>query len=290
MQFQDIEFTGSQTTPFVYNDADNLGATNRSWASFYGCTFETTAAAPSNGVFFTAQNLLVTDTGDKFFEFQNCSFTVNTTALNLKIITLAKASTTTTFLFNNCTYNIEGCSPVSVDDDTRGQFCYYDCTMNLNNTENMIMRFGADTAAPVNFGMKIDVRSCVLNNTNALQHGVLFGRNSRDVYFVNNDIFQSESTNAVVIGLVIKTRSTNVGDSIISGNYVVSPRPFYIKGGSKITAEYNTSVSNTSIRSGFDLDNAVDDRLDKIGKLVGLNRTIGFSSVKSFFLIHKELF
>ena len=38
-----------------------------------------------------------------------------------------------------------------------------------------------------------------------------------------------------------------------------------------------------ALANSFDLDNAVDDRLDKIGKLVGLNRTIGFSSVKSFF-------
>jgi len=37
------------------------------------------------------------------------------------------------------------------------------------------------------------------------------------------------------------------------------------------------------IASSLDLDNAVDDRLDKIGKLVGIGRTVEFSAPKNYF-------
>lgn len=257
VQFQNINFSHNYTKELVYCECDSPAANVTKWIKFKDCSFDFQNASVAIPSLIRPVAITVANTSDIFFELDGCNLTT-TKGAGYKWIDTNGLPSTATILLNNNTMVSNGFATYTTGDLCKVKSCLYGNTI-TQNYGGTVLSFGADTSAPTQTGQIVDLRSNTITVGATFDpHGILFGRGTNSVYAVNNNITIPSTSSSLAIGFVIKTTSTNVGDSVFSGNYIVAPRPFYIKGGSKITATFNSCVSNWSTRAAFDIDNPIE--------------------------------
>lgn len=234
--FKDLTFYTSHNAACFYNDADEANR-NMICDNVRFIQINTGASATWMDLAGTAP------TQTRYFEFKNCYFEkLSGTTIPLNVIL---PSPNNTVLFTGCTFNVSGAT-MRVHQTFDGNFIMYDNTF-LQNSSNVCVQFGYDTTIPTATIGLVDFRGNVIKFTNGYcQHGLLLGRGTDDVRCYNNEVYMYSCNDAAAIAYVLKTTSTNVGDSLIKGNFAYAPRPFYIKGGSKMTLSKNIGVGNYS--------------------------------------------
>lgn len=258
MQFQAITFTSNQTKVMISCLSSNVGASNKAWFKFKDCVFTNTNNSAISGWVFNPASNLTTDTADKFYEFDGCTFNLTNSTGTFAPIYMAYTSTTTTWLLNNCTYNTTGFTSFWHDDKSKSKCCLYGCTFNQSYGQ-LAVAFGSNTALPDNTGMIVDVRSCSINITATYDpHGFLFGRGTSNVYAVNNNVYIPTTTSSNAIAVVIKTTAGSLGNSYFGGNYVNAPEGILLKGAQYNDIQYNSSLINYSQNGGMTVYNTVE--------------------------------
>ena len=257
LQFQSITFSHNYTKELFYVECDSPAANATKWLLLKDCVFTFSNATVAIPSIIRPVGVTTAGTGDIFFEVDGCNLT-STKGAGYQWFGTANLPTTATYLINNCAFNSTGFATFSSGDTNKAKYCLYGNVVN-QSFGGTVLAFSSDTSAPTNLGQIVDLRSNSIVVADTFDpHGILFGRGTDSVYCVNNNVTIPTTSSSLAIGFVIKTRSTNVGDSYFGGNYINAPRPFYIKGGSKVTATYNSCVANYSTRSGFDVDNPVE--------------------------------
>lgn len=233
--FQNLTITTNQNITPIYVDLDQA---NRNMV-FDNCIITNTNGGATSARCFYING--VQDTKTNYFEFKNCTFTKNNTS---KFLEFDLGGINTTVLLTNNTFNCTNSPALEPRATFLGNIIFYNNTV-LMNSNTIALQFGNDTTKPSTSINSVDVRGNVVKfNQTFVQHGILLGRGTNTVKCYNNEVYMMSSSDASAIGLVVKTTSTNVGDSLIKGNFVYAPRPFYIKGGSKTTTSNNIFVSN----------------------------------------------
>jgi len=257
LQFQSITFSHNTTKELMYIECDSPTTNVTKWAIFKDCVFDFQNASVSNPSLIRPIAITTSGTGDIFFEMNGCTFTT-TKGTGYTWFGTSGLPTTATYLITGCTFNSTGFATFSSGDTNKAKYCLYDNTIN-QSAGGTVLSFSSDTSAPTNLGQIVDLRGNTITVAETYDpHGILLGRGTDSVYCVNNNVTIPTNSSSLAIGFVIKTRSTNVGDSYIAGNYCVAPRPYYIKGGSKVTLTYNSGIANYSTRAGLDVDNPVE--------------------------------
>lgn len=233
--FKDLTIQTNQNLPLIYNDADEA---NRNMI----CD---NVRFIQNGTGTSAKWLEpsgVNTSQTRYFEFKNCYFErLSGTAIALNI---SLPSPNNTFLFTGCTFNNYSTALCRFSTTFSGTVIMYDNTF-IQNFSDVCVQFGTDTSIPTSTIALVDFRGNVIKfPIGYCQHGLLLGRGTDDVKCYNNEVYMYSCNDAAAIGFVLKTTSTNVGDSLIKGNFAFAPRPFYIKGGSKMTLTNNLAVGN----------------------------------------------
>ena len=258
MQFQSITFTTSFTKVQISCLSNNVGATNKAWFKFKDCNFTGTNPAAINGYCFNPSSNLVTDTADKFYEFDGCTFTLTNNTGTFQPIYMAYNSLTTTWLFNNCSWVTTGFTSFWHDDKNKSKCCLYDCNFTQSYGQ-LAVAFGSNTAVPDNTGMIVDVRSTTITiNTGYDPHGFLFGRGTNSVYAVNNNVYIPTTSSANAIGFVIKTTSASLGQNYFGGNYVEAPEVYLFKGCQYVDFQYNSGLCNYYQNGSLTVYNTVE--------------------------------
>lgn len=276
LQFQNITFSHNYTKELCYVECDSPSANVTKWLKFKDCVFDFQNAAIANPMLIRPLGTTVAGTGDIFFELDGCTLN-STKGAGYKWIGTDGLPTTATILLNNNTFVSNGFATYTTGDLTKVKSCLYGNTI-TQNFGGTVLSFGSDTSAPTQTGQIVDLRSNTITvGATYDPHGILFGRGTNSVYAVNNNVTIPSTSSSLAIGFVIKTTSTNVGDSVLSGNYINAPRPFYIKGGSKVTATFNSCVANFSTRAGFDVDNPVES-----DQPTGINSTLNVVTDNTF--------
>jgi hypothetical protein len=256
VQFQNINFSHNQVKELVYCECDSPTVNVTKWVKFKDCIFDFQNAGVAIPSLIRPVAITVAGTGDIFFECDGCTMT-STKSAGYQWIGTAGLPNTATILLNNNTFVSNGFATYTTGDLTKVKSCLYGNTI-TQNFGGTVLSFGSDTSVPTQTGQVIDLRSNTITVGAGFDpHGILFGRGTNSIYAVNNNIIIPTTSSATAIGFVIKTTSTNVGDSYFGGNYVIAPRPFFIKGASKITATFNSCVSNYSSYAGFEVDNPI---------------------------------
>lgn len=276
LQFQSLTFSHNYTKELVYVECDSPTANVTKWLKFKDCIFDFQNSSVAIPALIRPVGVTTTGTGDIFFECENCTLTSTKTS-GWKWFGNTGLPATATYLIKNCNFGSNGFASFTSGDDNKAKYCLYDNIFN-QNAGGTVLSFSSDTSAPTNLGQIVDLRNNTIYVGEGFDpHGVLLGRGTDNVYCVNNTIVIPSTSSSLAIGLVIKTRSSNIGDSYIGGNYIIAPRPFYIKGGSKVTAEYNSCISNYYTRSAFDIDNPVEADM-----LTGINSTLNVVRYNNF--------
>lgn len=282
MQFQAITFTSNQTKVMISCLSANVGLSNKAWFKFKDCIFTNTNSSAISGWVFNPSSNLTTDTADKFYEFDGCTFNLTNSSGTFAPIYMAYTSTTTTWLLNNCTWNTTGFTSFWHDDKSKSKCCLYGCTFNQSYGQ-LAVAFGSNTALPDNTGMIVDVRSCTINIAATYDpHGFLFGRGTSNVYAVNNNVYIPTTTSANAIGMVIKTTAGSLGTSYFGGNYINAPEGILLKGAQYNDLQYNSSLINYNQNGGMTVYNTVEadapTGIPCTGNRVKYNNFIGFTS------------
>ena len=233
--FKNLTITTNQNAPTVYIDTDEA---NRNIV-FDNCRIINTGTGAASRP-LTCSGAY--DTKVNYIEFKNCYFDKkNSTAIPFS---WAGCGANTTVLITGSEFRVEQSQAFIANDAFRGSIIMYDNNIIQNNSQ-VAVQFGTDTAIPAATIPSIDFRGNIITFLGAyVSHGVLFGRGTSTVKCYNNEVYMPSTNDSLAIGYVIKTTSTNVGDSLIKGNFAYAPRPLYIKGGSKTTISKNIFVSN----------------------------------------------
>ncbi|HLP86363.1 MAG TPA: hypothetical protein VK153_00580 [Candidatus Paceibacterota bacterium] len=255
--FKDLTITSNQAHALISITEDYVYKN----AIFNNCVLENTYVGAGYSYIVSKVATVVDNVTPMQYDFINC-----TLKHNAYLVIGLSGGLNNIFTFMNCNF-ILSATVFRIQNTYTGKVATYNCTFTQNSSQ-IIIQFGEDTAVPAaNLGM-IDFRSNIVTMTGTYTgHGVLFGRGTKTVYAVNNQIYLPAVTNASSIGLVIKTTSDNVGDSYFAGNYVVAPRAFYIKGGSKTTVKYNSFISNENTFACFGFTNhknGADEALSRL--------------------------
>jgi hypothetical protein len=276
LQFQSLTFSHNKAQELIYCECDSPSANVTKWIIFKECIFNFQNNS-SNGIFRpVGLNFITPGTGDIFLQIDSCTLS-STKGAGWKWITTDNLPTSATILLQNNTFTSNGFATYSSGDLTRCKSCLYDNTI-TQNYGGTVLAFSSDTSAPTNLGQIVDLRGNNITVGSGFDpHGILFGRGTDSVYCVNNNVTIPTTSSALAIGFVIKTKSTTIGNSYFGGNYSISPRPFYIKGGSRITASFNSCVSNFSNFAGFEVDNPIE-----IDSPTGINSILNIITDNNF--------
>jgi hypothetical protein len=280
VQFQNINFSHNQTKELIYCECDSPSINVTKWIKLKDCSFDFQNAGVATPMLIRPVAITVANTSDIFFECDGCTLS-STKSAGYQWIGTAGLPTTATILLNNNTFVSNGFATYTTGDLTRVKSCLYENTI-TQNYGGTVLSFAADTSVPVQLGQIVDLRSNTITVGATFDpHGILFGRGTNSVYAVNNNVTIPTTISSLAIGFVIKTTSTNVGDSYLGGNYVIAPRPFYIKGASKVTATFNSCVANYSTRAVFDVDNPIETDsplgINSLLNVITDNTFIGFT-------------
>ena len=276
VQFQNITFSHNYTKELIYCECDSPSVNVTKWIKFKDCSFDFQNAGVTIPSLIRPVAITVANTSNIFFELDGCTLS-STKGAGYQWIGTAGLPTTATILLNNNTFISNGFATYSSGDLTRCKSCLYGNTI-TQNYSGTVLAFSSDTSAPTNLGQIVDLRGNNITVGSGFDpHGILFGRGTDSVYCVNNNVTIPTTSSALAIGFVIKTKSTTIGNSYFGGNYSISPRPFYIKGGSRITASFNSCVSNFSNFAGFEVDNPIE-----IDSPTGINSILNIITDNNF--------
>jgi hypothetical protein len=276
LQFQNLTFSHNQIKELFYVECDSPSVNVTKWLKLKNCVFDFQNASINIPSLIRPVNITTSGTGDIFFEADSCTLPSTKTS-GYQWFGTSGLPTTATYLINGCTFNSNGFATLSSGDTNKAKYCLYDNTIN-QAAGGTVLSFSSDTSAPTNLGQIVDLRNNTLVVADTFDpHGILLGRGTNSVYCVNNKVTIPSTSSSLAIGFVIKTRSTNIGDSYIAGNYCVAPRPYYIKGGSKVTLSFNSGISNYSTRAGLDVDNPVESDMPN-----GINSTLNVVTHNNF--------
>lgn len=256
---QDLTITSNQNNPFVSIDG---GYTNRNFV-YKNCIVDAVLPISFGGT---------TTTDSKWIEINNCELNCS----NLFNLINGINGINDTILISNSIINSSSNS-VNVFEKNKGKICCYDNTFN-QSASTYIMKFGTDMEVPTDILGLVDVRNNKINYTNSFYgHAILLGRGTDNVYCVNNIINIPLVNNSLAIGIVNKTTSSIKGNSIIKGNYVNAPRPYYIKGAQNTITQNNSFIANIDTWEAFGFVNPVNIDGSKIslGNKITYNNFVG---------------
>ena len=249
LRFENMTFSTNQNAQLTQMS----GAYNSNFIKFYNCDFLHTGAG-TGSYFFSLASSVITNEVTRHIEFNTCKF-VGIGEMSAQPIALNNAGINTSVLLLNCEFEMTARSAFFSGDATRAKFHLYGNKITMKG-DVLAVSFGTDTGIPANTITLVDFRGNEITFEGAYsQHGILMGRGTNAVICQNNKVIMPGINNAAAIGLVFKTVSTNVGDSVFEGNYVVAPRPFYIKGGKNGTFEHNSFISNEEHFEAFGFTN-----------------------------------
>lgn len=258
MQFQSITFDHALIRPHISCLSANVGASNKAWFKFKDCHFTGSNTSATSGFVFNPNANSVSDTADKFYEWDGCTFNLTNVSGTFKPIMNSFTSLTTQFLFTDCDWTTSGFITWYLEDNSKARCAIYDSNYNQSYGQ-LCVAFGANTALPDNTGMIVDLRNNTITIANGFApHGIMLGRGTNSVYCVNNNVTIPTTSDPVAIGFVIKTIASNVGDAYFAGNYANAPEPCLFKGCQKVQFEYNSMLSNYSTGSGLVVYNTVE--------------------------------
>lgn len=257
MRFENITFTSNQNLPTFIKD----GTYASLYCKFYKCNFVNTSDGSSSSCYRKSGDALA----GGFTEFEDCNFTKSGGG---KVCEHYVASTTCTFLYKNCTYNLSDGVNFEYQDSCLGTIAIYDSYV-VQNGDYTAIKIGSDTTAPIGVVGVIDIRSCTINYAEGKGgHGLLLGRGTSKVYCVNNIIQMGSSANIAALAIGLKTTAAIIGDAVIAGNICIAPRPFIIKGASKTLAKWNTFICNYTDNYGaLEVNNPVNVDGEKLSTL-----------------------
>lgn len=238
-----------------------------------------------SGVVITGFTTLATV--NERLEFLNTEIVQNATS---SIFSLGKLNENTPIYIENCIIRNNGNNrTINFDDTNKVDICLYDTEIYQDNGD-MILSFGSDNLEPVNNQTYVDIRGCnvsYINGLNQGDHAVLIGRGTTEnTFFINNTLTALYTGSGSSLGLVLKCIGTELNNCIVKGNHLIGSRPFYVKGGQYIDAQFNT-VSNTNkvyygvhINNPQQLDGAINSRYNtfKNNTVFSLNSPLAFDS------------
>lgn len=248
MMLKDLTISTSGNSVAIYSDYD--AAYSNTNQLFNNCIFNHSGT----GRFYQHQGMSLTDT--KVYNLNFIDSILNITTSNDTLL-LTNAGNNFNILFSNCTINRN--NNIALKNEAgKANLYIYSCRFVMSGNYIAIQQ-GKDTLTPAfEYGI-IDVRQCTVNYDSGLyQHGILFGRGISYGYCINNYVYMDSVNNSLALGIVIKSRAENLGNVLFYGNYIVSPRPCYIKGGSKNDIRFNTFINSISNYGGFEFTNYLD--------------------------------
>ena len=272
-RLQNLTITNDQNGSCVENDSTY----NRAIV-IKNCVITNTNAGSS--AYAVNLNCVKTETNTLHYELNGC--TISSKNSNNCIRTGA-TGVNTTILVTNCSITHDSEVTWRTIDTNKGTIAIYNTTF-VKGSSHVILQIGNDTTAPVEgvTGL-VDIRNCTFSYTGTFrQHAILCGRGSDKVYLINNKVLIPSQNDVAAIGIVLKTTTTTVGQSLILGNYVEAPRPVLVKGGKNLTISYNSFVANYSTRYSLDFSNAKEvDAVDPevTGNIVTYNNCIGIAGM-----------
>lgn len=277
--FKDLTITTNQNVACIYNDADEA---NRNMICDNVRFIQNGAGASSKFIDPSGVNTSQT----RYFEFKNCYFErLSGTAIPLNIIL---PSPNNTFLFTGCYFNNSGTSIFRVHQTFDGNIIFYDCNF-LQRSSDIACQFGYDTTIPTATIGLVDFRGNITTFINgASQHGLLIGRGTDNVYCFNNEMYMYSVNDSSSIGIVVKTTSSSVGNSLIEGDFCYAPRPFYIKGGSNVTIRNNVFVSNNGNWEAFGFANHKIGADEVLSRYNVITNNVFVSSFQSAIYIYND--
>jgi len=244
--FKDLTFYTDHNAPSFYNDADEANR-NMICDNVRFIQINTGASATWMSLSGTAPAQV------RYFEFKNCYFERLGAGASIPL-NVVLPSPNNTFLFTGCTFNVSGAT-MRVHQTFDGTFIMYDNSFTQRSSD-ICVQFGYDTTIPTSTIGLVDYRGNKITFLPGFsQHGLLLGRGTDDVYCYNNEMYMHSVNDANSIGIVVKTTSSSVGNSIIKGDFCYAPRPFYIKGGSNVIVSNNVFVSNNPSWEAFGFAN-----------------------------------
>ena len=249
--FQDLTIKGNQANRVFLQQKD----TASSRLIIDNCTLESTYTSIST-VIDVSGGLVA----DCYTEFRNSIFIANSSAnsyaMNFTTTTDAQAAS---FEDINFITNCEISGGILIGDSAIRLTMYNSAVSQPFYNADYVFAVGTDAITFNNSSSVLDIRSNRFSYDNGFYgHAILLGGGTKNIYFINNTIFTSSVSDPVALGIVIKSTAVTVGDSIISGNDVIAPRPFYLKGGQNNVIQYNRGVSNWADLTngyGFDIQN-----------------------------------
>lgn len=257
VQFQNINFSHNQIKELVYCECDSPSINVAKWIKFKACNFDFQNAGVAIPSLIRPVNIDVAKTGDIFYECEECTMTSNK-SVGYQWIGTTGLPATATILLNGNVMTSNGYITYASGDNTKVKSCIYNNSI-LQNYGGTVLAFSSDTSVPNQTGQIPDIRgNTIVVGDGYYPHGILAGRGLSNIICQNNNIIIPPTSSALAIGLVIKITSANVGDSNFGGNYVIAPRPILIKGASKVTATFNSFVTNWATRAAFDIDNPIE--------------------------------
>lgn len=245
--FQNLTIISDQNLRNIYIDGDYV---NERVLVFDNCDIQNSSFGASSGILIKAEIGL--DTNNKWIEFKNCN--IQNSGGGLAFV-LDISGINNQYLFTNNTFNISSGIGFILPNGTLAKVSMYSNQIEMD-VDAIALQFGADTAIPTQTIGLIDLRSNTVRYlNNHYQHGLLLGRGVVNRYVVNNQIYVNAINNPLALGIVDKTIASQLTNSILKGNYVEAPRPYYIKGGKNNTVQYNSFISNDSHWEGFGFTN-----------------------------------
>jgi hypothetical protein len=244
--FKDLTISISGNTTAVYEDTDNDNAIT----VFDNCVLKATNTGSSTIIYKYNDSYL---TRNRWIEFKNCQIEQAGAANPIQVPGIS--ATKKLLITGGSITNTSTTAATMLIQNLVGGVCIYDCTIS-QAASTYILRFGTDSVAPTATLGLIDIRGCDIKYTGAAYgHGVLLGRGTNNIYFVNNKITTPNTNNSGNIGLVIKNVSTTLANAVIKGNWIKSIRPIQLKGGAYNDIQFNTFISNDAYYFAVGIDN-----------------------------------
>lgn len=212
---------------------------------FKNCILEQTSSGSTSRI----MNFFDSNTYTKHFEFNECTIINRNGGF---AISQNQGNEFSNYLFIGCEIESDFGTVLSFTSNFEGNVYIYNNTIKQTGGNYVIIQLGQDTAdPPVNLN-NIDIRdNKIIFENGYYQHALLLGRGTVKRKIINNYIFVTSEIMALAIGIVDKTVATQLTDSILYGNYVEAPRPYYIKGASYNDVRYNTFIGNTTDFEAF---------------------------------------
>ena len=252
-RFENIKFLGSSSVEFFSVDYNTSYGNQKQ--QFINCIIEHT----TTGVISNLAGASISGTYLYQFLFNNVVFNLN--SKTGVVFNVQNNSDYVEYLFDACVFNIANKAAIEITNG-KPKVSVYNCNIYVNGNVNAV-QIGTDTATPTIVYSLFDFRdNSIVYNTGFSQHALLVGRGVKNAYIINNTIEMGAIDSCLAIGIALKGIPDIVGDVKLYGNYVKSPRPFYIKGGKNNDVRFNSFISNIITFAAFEYVNFLDGSTD----------------------------